>query len=287
MRRLAGFIGYWQISTARTSLVARLFYGFALIVLVSRYFTLQLLNQLESPVLIFPNIDNTYWILHISGIPSALAGHHILALIADIFIIAITLSLIIKPKSRYLPIIFTIVFTLYSIVFNSFSGHHFHGYLSIVVVSLPFWATKSDWFSIIMNGVRYYTLFIFGSAGLWKLFRGVLQSTGNLLDILKVQHFDYLIDHPDIWLADFCSYLMINTELSVSLFEILTYWQLSFILGFFTKKVDLVFAITILVFFVFNLVFMHVNSFILTVLIIPLLPWERVIVNQKTGINAR
>ena len=52
--------------------VRRIFYAFSLVILGIVFYNNLLLHQMQSPVLIYPHADNTYWLLHYLGIPQFL-----------------------------------------------------------------------------------------------------------------------------------------------------------------------------------------------------------------------
>lgn len=249
-------------------------FGFALAVLAYHFFTNTFLSQIASPPppLVFPSIDNTYWLLLISDIPQLVIGSSFLLTVFDISLISLPLLVFVYPSKRLLYILFSVFITLYFLIFNLYSGHHFHGLVGLILISIPFWVKSSARFDMLWKAVRFYTLFIFASAAIWKTTRGTAFDFNHLHNILQHQHAQLLFDNPEGWRASFVRWLLMHPTVCFALMLSAVVSQASFAIGFFTSRFDYVLLALLLLFVVFNYLVMNIVSSELLVLGLTLLP---------------
>lgn len=111
-----------------------------------------------------------------------------------------------------------------------------------------FLANNEKMFALLFDGARYFFLYFFLSAGLWKIRSGGLFNPEQLSAILLDQHKEMLTNSPGYWLSGFYYWLILHINLSYSLYIGATLMELSFIVGFFTKRFD---RILIVLYFIF------------------------------------
>src|SRR5207244_1109367 len=116
---------------------------------------------------------------------------------------------------------------------NSIEGHI--AWLFFPILFIP--ADKKT-FSLLFEGLRYFFLFFFASAGLWKLAQGGFFSLSEMTGILLYQHAQLLSNSPGYWQSELILYLIQHPKLSYLLYLSTTILELSFLIGFFTKKFD-------------------------------------------------
>jgi len=249
-------------------------FGFAMVVLAYHFFTNTFLSQISSPPppLVFPSIDNAYWLLLISGIPQLIISNSFLLTVFDISLISLPLLVFVYPSKRLLYVIFSAFITLYFLIFNLYSGHHFHGLVGLIFISIPFWTKSSERFEMLWKAVRFYTLFIFTSAAIWKISRGTAFDFNHLHNILQHQHAQLLFDDSESWRAIFVRWLLMHPAICFVLMLSAITTQASFAVGFFTKQLDNVLLVLLLSFVVFNYLVMNIVSSELLVLGLTLLP---------------
>ncbi len=255
-------------------------FGFALAVLAYHFFTNTFLSQIASPPppLVFPSIDNTYWLLLLSGIPQLIIGNPFLLSVFDISLISLPLLIFVYPSRRLLYIFFSVFITLYFLIFNLYAGHHFHSLVGLIFISIPFWTKNPARFDMLWKAVRFYTLFIFASAAVWKISRGTAFDFNHLHNILQHQHAQLLFDNSESWRAIFVRWLLMHPSVCFMLMLSAVATQASFATGFFTKKCDSVLLLLLLSFMVFNYLVMNIVSSELLVLGLTLLPenfWKK------------
>jgi len=249
-------------------------FGFALVVLAYRFFTNTFLSQIASPPppLVFPSIDNTYWLLLLSKIPQFVIGNSFVLTVFDISLIGLPLLIFIYPAKRIFYMLFSIFITLYFLIFNLYAGHHFHSLVGLILMSLPFATKSANRFILLWKAIRYYLLFIFASAAMWKIWRGTAFDFNQLHNILQHQHAQLLFDNADGWHANFIRWLLLHPSVCFALLLTAVLTQLSFFVGFFTQRFDCVLLLLLCVFVVFNYIVMNIVSAELLVLGFTLLP---------------
>lgn len=236
------------------------FLYFLLIWLAYRFWANTLMSQIGSASIICPEIDNTFWLFHLLQIPTSLASSPILSTLFDLSLFMLIVSSIFISKI-WMNILLSILLIVYHIVFSTFACHHFHSLVGIIFVSFIFWSDKYETRFLSLKAVRYYFLFIFLSAAVWKISRGQIFDINNLSDILTAQHFQWMSDFPNSLKTTLYQFLIDHKLFSQSLFVLVTIIEFSFLIGFFTYKADNVLLIFFITFLVFNYIVMGIFSF--------------------------
>jgi len=202
----------------------------------------RLLSQYQ-PIFFNFNHDLTELLLLATGIPKWMIAHPASFLCADLLVLlapAVLLGFYIKKGrfSLFLGVFFSFLLGFYLLLANIFWQVHQEPFILYVLLSAVFWTRSEKGFYTLLSGCRYYFLYIFVSAALWKLLRGgifngeemsrvLLQHHSDLLsgacDSLSCRVYFFLIDHPALsWWLYFGGVLL----------------EGSFIVGFFTRRWD-------------------------------------------------
>ncbi len=259
-------------------------FGFGLFVILYRFYSSTMLSELANPIvpeLVFPSIDNSYWLLLLSGVPQFLLSHSYLITFVDLLLFVLPLAAMFSDKKQGLAIAFTIFYTLYFFIFNTYSGHHYHGLFGLLIISIPFWTNKPERFNLLWRAVRYYLLFLFVSGACWKLFRGAAFDPMHMHNILLQQHGQLLAEQPGSFYAQGIRWLLNHPTVSYSMFLATTIIEFSFIIGFFTARFDRVLLVLFLLFCITNFLVMHIVSAELLVLGATLVDWDRIAARQE------
>lgn len=206
--------------------------------LLYSFFSNTLLHQLQSPTLKYPYIDISYWLLHGMKWPDLLIQSSLGSCILDssLFLFCI-LSFFYPNKSLFIGL-FLIGYFIYYLLFNSYGAHHSHSKISILLIPIPFLFKKEKTVAILWETLRYYTLFIYSCAFLWKLIRGSWMKWEQGIMIIKNNFTPYLYFNPNTTKASFYYYLLGHPILTHIILIIGFLLEGVFIIGFFTKKVD-------------------------------------------------
>lgn len=124
-------------------------------------------------------------------------------------------------------------------------------------------------FALLFEGLRFFFLYFFLSAGIWKIRNGGLFNHEQLSAILLEQHKEMLTNSPHYWLSKFYQWLISHVTFSYLLYITVTLTELSFIIGFFTKHFDKMLIIIYLIFlladyFIMRIPYYETLPFLLT-----------------------
>lgn len=248
----------------------------ALVVLLVRFFSHVLLPQMgaNTPVL-FQQTEVFYKLFHASGITQYIVGHYIIAAAFDVCLFFSAFFFIIT-RERILAVVFWLLTLIYFLSFNIITGHHYHGLVGVLVITIPFFSKSEKRFDFLWQAVRYYLLYVFASAALWKILRGSAFNVEQLSSILKAQQLDLLLQNPDSLRAAISSYLIAHPTTAHYVLLINVALQLFFITGFFTKRFDSILLLLSIIFVVANYFVMSIVSTELLILSLALLNWDSV-----------
>jgi len=139
---------------------------------------------------------------------------------------------------------------------NSIEGHI--AWLFFPIVFIP---QDKKTFLFLFEGLRYFFLFFFVSAALWKLAQGGLSSILQMSGVLLYQHKELLTSSPGYWQSDFLLWLIRRPQLSYLLYLSAALLELSFIVGFFTKKYDRLLLAFLVIFLVTDHLIMRITYY--------------------------
>lgn len=251
---------------------ARLYYGLVLIYLANRYFNHMLLSQLYQPELTYMGTDLTYIFFSWSGITQFFTGKFWAALGLDLLLAGSALASFIFTRQKISSWVFTVALFIYIVAGYSVLCFHKHNLTGLWFASLMFLAVGETAFSLLFELVRMYAVFSYASAGFWKFFRDVWNLPGHFALIVKVDALAYLAQHPDTWLAKVLSWLIIHPAQLDNMMVLSSFIQLSFVIGFFTKRFDKYFLLYALTFHLLSLLLLRAYFFEFAAILITLLP---------------
>lgn len=258
-------------------------FGVALLILSYRFLSHALFTGMLNPVYSFQQKETWYHILFSSNIPQFITGNYLLSATLDLSLFIFPVLFLLRWQRAW-AVAFSVVLLLYFFTFNLVTGHHYHGLVGAILITIPFWTKNETRFNLLWEAVRYYWLYIFASAALWKILRGSVFYTEQLSNILKSQQLDLLLQQPDSFQAQVAQYLIANPQVSHGVLVVNVLVQLCFAVGFFTRKFDTALFILALVFCAANYFVMSIVSAELLILNLTLLNWEKVatLFNRQT-----
>lgn len=257
----------------------RYFFAGVLILLCFYAYNHILLTQFclnGSPSLIFPSIDNGYWLVLATGVFHFFTSNLLAAVSFDFLFFLLPILILFFPAKRWLNIVFFIITFLYAIFINTIAAHHFHLFIAMVLLSFAF-CFRDYRFENIWCAIRYYTLFIFVSAALWKLFRGSIVAPNQMLNILHAQHAQFLYEQPETVHAKFIRWLITHSTFTSLLIYFAVVLQIGFIIGFFTNKKDVFLLVMLFGFVAINYCVMQIfppEIFLLALTLLPNKFWQ-------------
>ena len=250
-------------------------YGVAMYICFYHLISNAMLAQMQQPPFIF---DDTEWVYQwylATGIPQFVTSHSVLSSLFDISLLVTTVGFLLSKK-RVFAVLFSFAALNYFLTYNLVTGHHYHGLIGLLVISIPFWFKSEQRFNFSWEAVRYYFLYLFSSAALWKLLRGSAFYHDQLSNILKQQQINLLLQNPAGYKAHIAQFLISHTDVSHAVLLVNVLVQASFAIGFFTRKFDKFLFWIAIVFVVANFLVMGILSMELLILNLTLLNWGKV-----------
>ena len=216
-----------------------------------------------NPVFYNNTLDFTTNVLLLTNIQQLIVSAKDCRIILDIIFFLLPLILIYVHyfKIKLRPI-FAIANTLYNIFYCAlipiFTCTSVQQYIPWMIIPLVFIYKSEEKFATIFYCLRWVFLAIFLSAGLWKIATGSIFYTEQFSAILIQQHAQALIDGK----AKFYINTLIQHKYLAYFFYIAAFIaEVSFIIGFFTKKYDRYLAVFFCAFILLDYVLMEINYF--------------------------
>jgi hypothetical protein len=218
--------------------IARVVFALILTSLVWSFFSGNLLHQLQEPVIKYPYVDLTYWVMHWFGIPEFITGHFWVAGLFDLALFAFCILSLLYPERRLFIWSFIVLYFVYFITFNTFGTHHTNHKIGWLMIAVPFTAVNYKTFNFLWKGLRYFLLFIWTDAFLWKFFRLSWLHADQGLLILKKNAAALLYYEPNSWKAGLYQWALQHPGWVNGAYLAGVIMEGLFIIGFFTRRYD-------------------------------------------------
>lgn len=229
---------------------------------------------LHGAVLKYVNVDLIYWSVNLTGFPKLVVENYFVAVALDVITVLLFIFLLLKPNVRLGFITLFILLFLFYITFNTFHTHA-NIQLGYAIILLPFVFKSARLFSITWDFLRYYLLFFYLSAGIFKFIYGGIFDPALMSYTLKNQHALYLYFSPEHFRERIVIYLDNQPTVAWIFYILATIIELSAIVGFFTKRFDRILFVLLLLFHIGNWFLMDIGAigmiaFLLLLLIRPI-----------------
>jgi len=206
------------------------------------YIDHRLLGQYQ-PIFFNYNRDLTELALIATGLPKWMIHHTWGFVAADMLALAAPLAVLGSYFRRgrfslWGGVFFTVVFSGWLLLADIFWQVHLEPFILYFLLSLVFWTNSPERWYWLLRGCRYYFLYIFFSAAVWKLARGAVFAPFEMSRILLRQHADLLSGVCDGWQCRAIVDLIGHPGLSWSIYVLGVLVELAFAVGFFTRRWD-------------------------------------------------
>src|SRR6185312_15546014 len=170
-------------------------------------------------------------------------------------------------------VVFVLYLALYLLLDDIFWQVHHEPFLVLVLLSLTWTTRKADRFYLLLAGCRYYFLYVFVSAAIWKIARGAVFNPGEMSRILLFHHKDLLIGPCASPLCRAYRWLIDHPSVSSLLYLGGVVLEATFIIGFFTRRRDRLLAALAVIFVIADLLVMRIPYWMILIGTYPL--WLR------------
>jgi hypothetical protein len=199
-----------------------------------------------------------------TGLHQWLLGNPTAFLLFDVVFYSMPLIYLFASKFNYkagsiVAIIMLIVNWIYIQCYTLYPTNSIESYTAWLLFPLLFITTNLKSFYFLLHGLRYFFLFFFASAGIWKLVQYGAFNTEQMSGVLLYQHKEYLTSSPGVWHSSFIYWLINNPFVGYFLYLLGTLIELVFLIGFFTRKYDRWLIICFILFLFFDVLIMRIH----------------------------
>ena len=254
--------------------MARLIFCWLFVVLLYFFVTGSLLSQMQSPVIIYPGSDNSFWTMHLLNVPQFLLSHYLWALLFDLVLTSSCIICIFVPQQRIFTWITVAGLWLLYICYCTTAGKHY-AQIGYLLAPTAFLAVKEARFSFFWELMRYWVCFLYVSAGLYKLYYGGFADGATMSNIVAQSNADWLPFAKAGWQSHAVSYFIENPGFAQWFYRLATLVDLALIVGFFTKRADKWLMLALLCFHVGNFLLLHISFVEQSLIFAPLMPWQK------------
>jgi hypothetical protein len=222
----------------------------------------RLLSQVR-PVVFNFNRDLTELALIGTGLPRFMIAHPLCFTVADTLAFLLPAALLGYALregrfSLWLGGLFTLFLALYLLLADLFWQVHHEPFILYLLLSFAFLTNREDRFYRILQGCRYYFLYLFVSAAVWKIARGAVFHGEEMSRILLVQHSDLLSGDCTGWSCRFYAWLIDHPFPAQLLYLGGVALEAAFLIGFFTRRYDRLLLSLAVLFVVADLLLMRI-----------------------------
>ena len=220
-------------------ILTRLVTGSLLFFLLLRFTGQATLSSLESPSLFTVDLDITYWLYKLSGLPALIIHNKTGAVLFDILLFCTGILSFLFPLQRKWIIPFSILLFIYAISINTFSTHHVGQVSGFMIVLWPFWVKDNYKFYLAWQGMRYYTCLVYLMAFTWKTcWNDSFYHFHQGVNSFKPNLFDYIYQNPDSLMTEIYHWFLRHEWVLNAGEKFITILEGVMVIGLFTKKYD-------------------------------------------------
>ncbi len=227
-------------------------------------FTDGLLLHQHQPIVFVNRLDFSLNALLLTDIGNVIIRNYQLQVAFDLAFIflpfVLLLAVIGKYRFQYLLALFNVLFNLfYSLILTAVAPLSIHWFSGFMLIPVIFMVRNEQAFYLAVQAMRYIFIMFFFSAGIWKIRAGGIFNPDQMSGILVRQHAQLLLDVKENLYEEVIRFFVARPRLSYSLYLAGTIAELSFVIGFFTKRFDKYLLTVLILFIIFNFLLMHIN----------------------------
>lgn len=194
--------------------------------------------QFLDPPLFSLSLEMTFRAYKFFHIPDILVHSPIFSFIFSLSLIVTSFLGILFPRKNWLIILFSILYFLYFISYNTFVIIHVHPLSMMVWITIPFWASKAENKLFLWEAMRYYAIFIYAVSFILKLTGGAFFAWQNGINSMKWNLAEYLYYFPDTLTSSVIRFSVTHPFFVNLGHVIILLLEGIMAIGFFTKKYD-------------------------------------------------
>lgn len=217
------------------------------------------------PYLFNNRFDLFTWLLMKTGIHQWLLNNTTASAVFDVMFYAMPVLLYVACMrsiriAALVSIIMLMINWIYIQCYTLYPTNSIEGYTAWLLFPFLFMMINMRSFYFVLHALRYFFLFFFVSAGVWKIVQDGIFNMNQMSGVLLYQHKEYLTSSHN-WYTTFIYWLINHPSVSYMLYVAGMLSELTFLTGFFTKKYDKYLLTIFLLFLITDLLIMRINYF--------------------------
>ncbi len=165
-------------------------------------------------------------------------------------------------------------FYFHSVLLAQFPTVSLEGTIDVQLIPFMFLVRRDQDVSLMSGALRYVMCIVMMAAGFWKFYTGAVMVPEQMSRIL-MDHNMYYMQYGTGWEYALGGFLIERPFLAQSLYVAAALLELSFVIGFFTKKYDRVLLIFLASFVLLDLVVMRIPYFPFLSFLIFFIPYKK------------
>lgn len=196
-----------------------------------------------APYFFVNRFDGTTWLFMQTGIHKWLLNNKGGWLFFDIAFYAMPLCWWLvwiknQKAGTWVAIGWLIVNWIYIQCYTLYPTNSIEAYIAWLLMPVLFATQRIRSFYFLMHALRYFFLFFFLSAAIWKIRQGGVFNPEQMSGVLLMQHKEYLVSAPESWYTNFTYWIIRHQNIGYAFYIASTLLELVFAIGFFTRKYD-------------------------------------------------
>lgn len=201
-----------------------------------------LLCQMQ-PLFLFARDDIFTWLFMQTGLPQWLLLHRQYFIVFDaaFYLIPLFFVYTVVWRQKAMPLLALIMLLINWIYIQCYTLYPTNSvtlYIAWLIFPVVFLVNDEELFCLLFQGLRYFFLYFFFSAGVWKIVNGGVFNLLQMSAILLEQHKEILADASGWWMKSLVAWLIAHTTIAYLLYVLVACMELLFGVGFFTRKWD-------------------------------------------------
>jgi hypothetical protein len=233
------------------------------------------LYQLQ-PSFFYTRQDLVTWLFMQTGLHQWLLNNYFGWILFDVLFYSMPLLYLVaysstRKFSSVIAVLMLIINWCYVQCYTLYPSNSTEGHVAWLLFPIAFIPQNKKTFTLFFEGLRYFFLYFFVSAAIWKFAQGGIFNGSEMSGILLFQHNELLTNSPGYWQSNLILYLIQHTQLSYLLYLSATLLELIFFTGFFTKKYDRVLIVLFIIFLLMDYFIMRIPYYEISPLALTLL----------------
>lgn len=242
------------------------------LLLVHKFANAELLFQHANPPLTYPILNFPYWLFLLSGVKTFVFESTFLKVSITFLLFVSAILSSIKCKSSFYPKIFCVCLWFYQYLYFSIVAYQPFA-IGLLFPCLAFMFKENLRFFIVFNFGRYFFCGLYFLAGVLKIVNGGVFNIYQMSDSIKMSCVDFMLYNPSSFKTGLMSFFLQHYLLGYLLYIGATVLEISFIVGFLTKKLDYFLVALFLIFHISNYLLLDLpftNHIIILVFLLPI-----------------